>query len=276
MGNTTTIPGSIRSEYVTQPEKCVVSFETSETRISFKKHKTVKFSKPLQFSNEGNAVTTLSKSKSDTSLSLKNKLSFRIRHFSKPRLGEVQKDKNENFLLTEINKKYSGNDVLYNFLVSKTMTDDLQVEFDSEVSGFDSRELRSVVSCKNKLIFIFRVNGDIFGFYQDELVQPSKTNSINAESDNFFLFSFKLTDSTPSEFLRKTQNKSSFILYPDSNKMIISVFSAFWMDKKGTISFNPCVRDFYDVQNQTFNPFVDFDTKDRQSLICSRLIVLKA
>ncbi|ELP93733.1 hypothetical protein EIN_321460 [Entamoeba invadens IP1] len=156
------------------------------------------------------------------------------------------------------------------------MADDLKVVFDSEVSGFDPRELRSNISCKDRLIFIFRVNGDIFGLYQDGFVQPSKPNSMNVETDNFFLFSFKLTDSTPSVYSRKTQKKSSFILYPDSNKMVISVFSAFWMDKEGIISFNPCVKDFYDIKSPSFNPFVDSNPRDRQPSVCSRFLVLRA
>ncbi|ELP85886.1 hypothetical protein EIN_134200 [Entamoeba invadens IP1] len=161
---------------------------------------------------------------------------------------------------------------LYAFLLSKKASKHFEVLYDTRISGFDSRDLRSLISYKQKLAFIVETQDNIFGFYHEDFVNCTGNETTTNWSNRMFLFSMKKSNPIPVIFMKNTQQKDSFTLYPDRDERLLSCFSAFWVFKDGNVIINPDVKDAYDMR-KILTPFSCVD--GNRKVECVRFVVVK-
>ncbi|ELP84640.1 hypothetical protein EIN_172950 [Entamoeba invadens IP1] len=187
---------------------------------------------------------------------------------STPKWSFFNKKEEENSLDEVVLEK----NPLFAFILSKTLSQNIESVFDSNVSGFDARELRQKIACKENLVFVIQTEFDYIGFYQSDIVPPMKQNtSYQAKSEEMFLFSMKKESKNIEIYARKDWRKNTFNLFTDDNKTFFACFSAFWVDKNGKVNINPCAKDAYDI-TPSFNPFFENCSIEKRS--CIRMTVL--
>ncbi|ELP91593.1 hypothetical protein EIN_129330 [Entamoeba invadens IP1] len=176
--------------------------------------------------------------------------------------------------LRNLDGTFLEDSTLLSFIASRTRSKKVETLYDSVKLGLDYRDVRETVSCNSKLVFVFMTETDVFGFYHEDFVPMiSKTEMQSFNSQNMFVFSKKSTDCIVNVFSRTKFVKRSFSFYPDkSDNTMLTCFSAFKIDKDGTISVSPHVKDFYEMENGIYNPF--FVGPIEKKVKCSRMLVL--
>ena len=148
-----------------------------------------------------------------------------------------------------------------------------QVLFDSKLHPFESRELFSRISFKDKLFFIFYSNDRLFGFYHsDKVCSKSMTQTTSFDAKTMFLFTMIKGNEKPMIFQRKTENKKSFTIHSREGNIVLTCANAFWIDINSKIQFNICFKDNYDIDKSYGNPFTGKFINGKN--MCYRMVVL--
>ncbi|ELP84688.1 hypothetical protein EIN_173630 [Entamoeba invadens IP1] len=163
-------------------------------------------------------------------------------------------------------------------IIKETGNTQSNIIFDSRLSGMDQRELKAQIVGNEKLIFLFvSKTGEIFGFYQNDLVCPqSNQNVLNATSDNFVLFGRPNPWEGPVFITRKEEKmneKKTFVIHQDTHGMLLSCFSAFWIETNGNVNFNMCAKNYYKIPQTSTNPLTGKPNSEK--IVCERIAVLK-
>lgn len=138
--------------------------------------------------------------------------------------------------------------------------------YDSQKDNFDNRTFNSTISChSNVLIIIITTDYDIFGVYQKQripLLRPNTTMVLEL-SEEFFVFCY---NDVMKEIIKKsTDTKITLTLYSQVNTtLLLTVFSAFWIETNGKINFNKNLKVNYSYL-PSINPFV----KEQTTRSCS-------
>ncbi|BFU21464.1 hypothetical protein EHI8A_137190 [Entamoeba histolytica HM-1:IMSS-B] len=158
-------------------------------------------------------------------------------------------------------------------LKKTTQTTDFEVIYDSLLQELDSRNIKSAIEYKTKILFIFETKSGVVGFYQEDMIpmlQFNKTNIVS--SNNMWVFTVNKNSST-SVFQRNTESKSSFSLYCNDSHVVLNCYCAFWMNDMGLIQFNPLMKSSYTQGNSTVTPLqFQFNCTKIQ---CERLCILQ-
>ncbi|ELP90718.1 hypothetical protein EIN_025270 [Entamoeba invadens IP1] len=123
--------------------------------------------------------------------------------------------------------------------------------YDSRLDGLNGRVLNSKVSCHQNVLFVFSTRHGVFGCYHESAISPSTSQPKKSSSQNFFLFSMNKNCSYK---LKKVGQSASLSIYPkNSDNLIMTVFSAFWMNSEGIVQIHPSLRKEFELPNIT-NP----------------------
>ncbi|ELP91155.1 hypothetical protein EIN_480640 [Entamoeba invadens IP1] len=168
---------------------------------------------------------------------------------------------------------------IINSLLKETKSKHIEIIYNSELTEFDQRNIRTKIIGEQKIIFLVVTDrGSIFGFYQNDLVDKMKCcKQIKATSEDFFLFGSPYVYQTLEFYRRNKQienkNTTSFTLYEDNNNLVLSCYSSFWITKNGQIGFNLCAKEHYNLPQINQNVFTG--KQKTETTLCEKLLILK-
>ncbi|ELP92819.1 hypothetical protein EIN_270500 [Entamoeba invadens IP1] len=162
----------------------------------------------------------------------------------------------------------------YSFLMAKVMCENFNSIYDTKIHGFDTRNLRSEICGKRSLLFVFQTKEYVFGFYQKDMIPLVKSNEpTQVTSEETFLFFMKRELECPFLITKRDQKKTNFSLYANDSTTLISCYSAFWLDTNGNLSFNPHMKDSYNIKLESYSHSHLSSSINNQ--FCERMLVLK-
>ncbi|ELP94061.1 hypothetical protein EIN_183480 [Entamoeba invadens IP1] len=161
------------------------------------------------------------------------------------------------------------------FIQQTSKTIEPEILYDSNLSGFDSRVLKSAISFKENIIFVVETRQEKFGFIQHDIVTPlAKNGPTTVTSTQMELFSYTKTSSCPTFIKRKTECTKAFTVHGDESSTLLTCYGAFWIEKSGVINFNFVMKDLYAFYSGMANPLIYKSFTEKSE--CSRLLVLQA
>ncbi|ELP93623.1 hypothetical protein EIN_238530 [Entamoeba invadens IP1] len=159
-----------------------------------------------------------------------------------------KKIKESNDYVSESTTTLTKEQEMIKSLLKKTKSEQIEVIYNSDLLGFEQREIRTKILGEQNIIFLVMTeSGSIFGFYQKDMINNMKCcKQLKATSKDFFLFGSPYVYQNLYFYKRKEQienkDSNSFTLYEDENNLVLSCYSSFWIKKNKQIEFNVCKR----------------------------------
>ncbi|KAL7714208.1 TLDc domain-containing protein [Entamoeba marina] len=161
------------------------------------------------------------------------------------------------------------------FLQELTCCHRAEVIYNSDIHGFDTRELNQRITCKDNLTFIITTeNNEEFGFYQKDVVPPGRDYS-NTQilSSEFVLFALKGKVVKPTSFYRK-DSQNSFTLHSNTDKrFLITCYSAFWITCQRKVCIHQFLMKHFNLPANVNNPLTS--TFGTSCSLCKKIVVLE-
>ncbi|ELP90549.1 hypothetical protein EIN_019880 [Entamoeba invadens IP1] len=159
------------------------------------------------------------------------------------------------------------------FIQKETNKKKFTTIYNSEIDGFDARELSSRVCCQTNTLFVVITDNEQFGFYNEDLIPIVKNETLQVESKDMFLFVLSGRIVQPTSFRRNEGTRSLTLYAPSEKNFVVTCFCAFWVTSDGKIYVHHLIKEMYPGLKNMTSPLIERNVSEKFS--CKRLVAIK-